>query len=146
MQNKSGAGAMFISMNTHRILLNIRAPYKTHALEWSLWGGMIEPNETPISALLRELKEEMNFISSDIVKTYPFDIYHTRDYQFSFYSFLCIVEEEFTPQLNKENCGYGWFDMDYKCWPRPLHKGVAISYCNDRARNRMGIIIGQHSS
>jgi len=58
---KTGVGTIFISSTTSRILLNLRAPYKTHPLMWSLWGGMIEENETPKQALMRELEEEMRF-------------------------------------------------------------------------------------
>jgi ADP-ribose pyrophosphatase YjhB (NUDIX family) len=138
---KMGVGSLFISSKTSRILLNLRAAYKTHSLEWSLWGGMVEDGEQPKEALLRELSEEMNFVP-DIERIYPFDIYQSRDKHFKYISFVAVVEEEFIPELNKENCGYCWIDLGQ--WPKPMHQGARISFCNLKAIERLRMIIAQH--
>ena len=70
---KTASGALFVSSKTKRVLLNLRAPHKTHKHEWSLFGGMVDGDETPKEALDRECIEEMGFLP-DVTKTYPFDI------------------------------------------------------------------------
>jgi ADP-ribose pyrophosphatase YjhB (NUDIX family) len=139
--DKIGVGTVFISTETNRILLNLRAPHKTHAMEWSLWGGMMESGEQPKEALLRELSEEMGEIP-DIEKIYPFDSYQSRDKHFKYYSFVSVVKSEFIPILNHESCGYCWINMP--CWPKPMHQGAKISFCNQKAIDKIKIIISQH--
>lgn len=142
MPPKVGVGTIFVSIKTGRVLLNLRAPHKTHALQWSLWGGMMEEGEQPKEALLRELTEEMNFIP-DIEKIYPFDVYQSKDKHFKYYSFVSIVEDEFVPELNIESCGYCWVDLD--CWPKPIHQGAKISFCNNKAIDKIRLILSQHT-
>lgn len=138
---KVGVGTIFVSTKTRHVLLNLRAPHKTHSLQWSLWGGMVEPGEQPKDALLRELSEEMNFVP-DIEKIYPFDLYQSRDGHFSYYSFVCIVEDEFIPILNSESCGYCWLELGN--WPSPMHQGARISFCNSKAVNKIQLMLDQH--
>ena len=140
LADKTGVGALIISVKTNRVLLNMRAAYKTHSMCWSLWGGMMENNEQPKDALLRELTEEINFIP-DIERIYPFDIYQSKDKHFKYFSFVAVVEEEFVPELNKESCGYCWTDLG--CWPKPMHQGANISFCNQRAIERLKMILSQ---
>ena len=141
LSDKVGVGTIFVSTSTNRVLLNLRAPHKTHAMCWSLWGGMMEEGELPKEALLRELGEEMGFVP-EIEKIYPFDVYQSRDKHFKYYSFVCIVEEEFLPILNRESCGYAWVDLGV--WPRPMHQGAKISFCSDKAVDKIKILINQH--
>jgi 8-oxo-dGTP pyrophosphatase MutT (NUDIX family) len=138
---KTGVGTIFVSIQTGRVLLNLRAPHKTHGQQWALWGGMIEPGEQPKAALLRELSEEMGFVP-EIEKIYPFDVYQSRDKHFYYYSYVCIVDEEFTPILNHESCGYCWINLGD--WPRPMHQGAKISFCNQRALERLRLTLDQH--
>jgi ADP-ribose pyrophosphatase YjhB (NUDIX family) len=139
--SKIGVGTIFVSINTQKVLLNLRAPHKTHSMCWSLWGGMVEENEQPKDALLRELTEEMGFVP-DIEKIYPFDVYNSKDKHFKYYSFVCVVEEEFIPILNSESCGYCWINLGE--WPKPMHFGAKISFCNQRSLEKIKIIISQH--
>lgn len=138
---KVGVGTLIISTKTSRVLLTLRALHKTHAQQWSLFGGMVEEGEQPKEALLRELSEEMNFIP-DIEKIYPFDVYQSKDKHFKYFTFVSIVEEEFIPELNDESCGYCWINMGQ--WPKPLHQGAKISFCNLKAENRLKMILSQH--
>jgi ADP-ribose pyrophosphatase YjhB (NUDIX family) len=135
--NKIGVGTIFVSTKTRRVLLNLRAPHKTH----SMWGGMMEDGEQPKEALLRELTEEMGFVP-DIERIYPFDVYQSKDKHFKYYSFVCIVEDEFVPELNDESCGYCWIDLGQ--WPKPMHQGAKISFCNMKAIDKLKIILDQH--
>jgi ADP-ribose pyrophosphatase YjhB (NUDIX family) len=142
IQNRMGVGTLFVSIKTKRVLFNLRAPHKTHAQEWSLWGGMVELGEQPKDALLRELTEEMGFIP-DIEKIYPFDVYQSRDKHFKYFSFVSIVEDEFVPELNSESCGYCWIDL--ACWPKPMHQGAKVSFCNLKAIEKINTMLSQHS-
>ena len=139
--NKTGVGTIFVSTKTNRVLLNLRAAHKTHSMCWSLWGGMMEGNEQPREALLRELTEEMGFVP-EIEKIDPFDIYQSKDRHVRYYSFVCIVEEEFIPELNIESCGYCWINLGD--WPKPMHQGAKISFCNEKAIDKIRIILSQH--
>jgi len=139
---KVGVGTLIVSTKTKRVLLNMRAPHKTHSLQWALFGGMVEKDEQPKDALIRELSEEMNFVP-DIEKIYPFDVYQSKDSNFKYYSFVCVVADEFAPELNNENCGYCWIDLGQ--WPKPMHQGARISFCNMRAVDRIKAILTQHN-
>lgn len=138
---KVGVGTIFISINTQRVLLNLRAPHKTHSMCWSLWGGMVEHDEQPKDALWRELREEMGFVPT-VEKIYPFDFYQGKDKQFSYYTFVCIVADEFVPVLNSESCGYCWIDLGL--WPTPMHQGAKISFCNAKSIERLRLTLSQH--
>lgn len=108
---------------------------------WALWGGMMEDGEQPKEALLRELTEEMGF-EPDIEKIYPFDVYQSKDKHFKYYSFVCVVNEEFVPILNQESCGYCWINLGE--WPKPMHQGAKISFCNTKAIDKIKLILNQH--
>jgi len=141
LPEKTGVGALIVSVNTNRVLLSMRATHKTHSQEWSLFGGMMEEGEQPKDALLRELSEEMNSVP-DIEKIYPFDVYQSKDKHFKYISFLIVVLDEFIPVLNNENCGYCWINLGQ--FPRPMHQGARISFCNQKAIERIKMTIGQH--
>ena len=141
MAQKNGAGALFISAKTGQALYCLRAPYKTHKLTWSLWGGMLDGDETPKEGLFRELEEEMGFVP-DIQKIYPFDIYESKDKEFRYYTFVWIVDDEFIPTLNKEAVGYAWVKLGV--WPKPLHEGARRTLCTNKAKALLDIIVSQH--
>lgn len=139
--DKTGAGALFISIQTGRVLLNLRSPHKKHNLTWSLWGGMVENNESIKDCLLREMSEEIGFVP-DIEKFYPFDIYESKDNQFRYYSFICVTEKEFIPVLNHESAGYCWTDLGI--WPKPMHRGARITLCSNKSYEKLSLILAQH--
>jgi ADP-ribose pyrophosphatase YjhB (NUDIX family) len=139
--NKMGVGTLIVSTKTQRVLLNMRAPHKTHAMQWALFGGMVERDEQPKDALMRELTEEMGFIP-EIEKLYPFDVYQSKDGHFKYYSFVAVVVDEFVPELNDESCGYCWIALGE--WPKPMHQGARISFCNLKAIDKIKLILSQH--
>lgn len=141
MTQKVGVGTLFLCSSTDRVLLNLRSPYKTHSLCWSLWGGMTEGAEIPKETLLRELTEEIGFVP-DIKKFYPFDIYESADKHFRYYTFVCVVDNEFVPNINKEAVGYAWTNIGI--WPKPMHQGARKSFCNNKALDKLNIILSQH--
>lgn len=134
-------GTLFISCKTNRILYNLRAEHKTYSLTWSLWGGMLENNELPKDGLLRELQEEMGFVPN-IDKIYPFDIYESKDKNFRYYSFVCVVEDEFIPILNSESSGYAWVSLG--TWPNPMHYGAKQSFKSAKSIDKLKLILSNH--
>jgi len=102
---------------------------------------MEDYDDLPKDALFRELREEMGFVP-DIEKIYPFDIYESKDKHFRYYTFVCIVEEEFIPKLNGESVGYAWSNIGV--WPKPMHEGAKISFCKKRAMDKLQMILDQH--
>jgi len=138
---KSACGAIFLSASTNRVLLNLRAPHKSHALTWCLWGGMVEDGETPKECLLREIQEEIGFVP-DIEKINPFDIFESTDAHFRYYSYICVVEHEFIPWINKEAVGYCWTKLGI--WPTPMHQGAIDTLCNDASLEKLNTILEQY--
>ena len=117
------AGGCIIAKDTHRILLQQRTMNGTYPRNWGFFGGKVEDNENVSQALLRELVEEIDInIKDDVIKIYPLDQYHSRDGEFSYYSFVILVENEFIPSINHESGGYAWVDTNYI--PKPLHPGT----------------------
>ena len=142
MDKKTGVGAIFLCSDTERVLLNLRSPYKTHNLTWSLWGGMMEKEDNkPKDTLFRELSEEMGFVP-ETEKIYPFDIYESQDKHFRYYTFVCIIEKEFVPVLNKEAVGYAWTKLGI--WPKPMHAGAKASLCKEKSLDKLRMILDQH--
>lgn len=141
--NKTGVGTLIVSLSTETVLLGLRAAYKTHAMSWALFGGMIEEGETPKQGLLRELEEELGFVP-DITKIYPFDVYQSKDKHFKYYSYVVVVEDEFVPVLNQESAGYCWVKLG--SWPKPMHQGAKFSFCNQKAIERIRLILDQHNA
>lgn len=70
-------------INKFLFLLRDNKPGIPHPNKWSLFGGGIEKGETPIGALMREVKEETNI---------------------KIYNIKLLLSEEFT--LNVENVPY----------------------------------------
>ena len=117
------AGGCIVAKNTGRILLQQRTLDGSFPRNWGFFGGKVEANENVAQALLRELAEEISLsVEDDVIKIYPLDQYHTRNGEFSYYSFAILVEEEFIPSINHESGGYAWVNTNYI--PKPLHPGT----------------------
>ena len=89
---------------------------------WGLAGGRNENNETAWEGLQREIQEELGNLP-DIKKTIPLETFISNDENFKFHTYLCVIDEEFIPILNKEHNGYAW--VSFGNWPKPLHQGLS---------------------
>lgn len=138
---KIACGAIFLSSDTGRVLLNLRAPYKSHALTWCLWGGMVESGESTYECLLREISEEVGYVP-EIHKVNPFDVFESDDGHFRYYSYICVVGEEFIPNINKEAVGYCWTKLG--TWPTPMHQGARLTLCNKESLSKLNDILDRH--
>ena len=114
------SGALFYSLNTNRFLFLHRTQGK-HKNMWGLVGGTNEGAETPWEGLQREIKEEIGDVTT-INKTIPLETFISNDSKFLFHTYLCLIDKEFIPDLNKEHDGYAWVSFGH--WPKPLHFGL----------------------
>ena len=113
-----GCGALFYTLDTQRFLLLHRVQSKQNHV-WGLVGGTTV-NENLWECLNREIKEEICEV--DIKKKIPMETFISNDENFLYHTFLCVVENEFIPKLNREHSGYCW--CAFECWPKNLHAGL----------------------
>ena len=135
------AGALFYAVDTGRFLFLHRTQSK-HSRVWGLAGGTAESGETAWQACEREIAEEIG--SQTIEKTIPLERFRSRDGEFEYHTYVCVVEREFRPVLNHEHDGYAW--VGYGVWPRPLHYGLRntlIKHIND---TKIDLILTVYSS
>lgn len=130
------SGALFYSRSTEKILLVQKSNGK-HLGTWSLVGGTNLETETPWQGLQREIEEELGFLPT-IIKTIPLETFVSNDAVFNYHTYLCVVENEFVPNLSNEHFGYSWSTIDYA--PRPLHQGLRNSFSNKIIRTKLQTI------
>ena len=114
------SGALFYTLDTQRFLF-LRRTQSRQSDVWGLVGGTNESEEIPYKALLREIKEEVGD-TPEIIKSIPLETFVSNDEKFNFHTYLCVIKEEFIPQLNGEHNGYAW--VSFGNWPKPLHQGL----------------------
>ena len=122
------SGCVFLSLSTGRIMMQHRSSSVTHPNTWGFFGGKGEAQERPIETLYRELEEEIGKLPN-IIKTIPISKFTSTNGKFTYHSFVVLVNEDFTPELNKESDGYCWVNIGK--WPKPLHPGAKIQ-CNSK--------------
>ena len=111
------AGIFFYSKSTQRYLYLLRNENKNPT--WSIPGGKIEKNETLLSGLKRECQEEIAYWDDEF-KLVPIQKFVNNT--FAYHTFFCEIEEEFSPLLNDEHCGYAWVGNNR--YPKPWHPGL----------------------
>lgn len=127
---KIGSGCIILAKDTGRILLPKRSAEVTEPHTWGTWGGAVDIGEDTKYSAMREVYEETGY--SGDVKLYPLCVYSKEDV-FKYYSYLAVVEHEFTPELNWETETANWFDVNNL--PSPLHFGVKYIFSNSSAVN-----------
>jgi 8-oxo-dGTP pyrophosphatase MutT (NUDIX family) len=116
--NNISAGVFFYAKNTQRFLYLLRTDNKNSG-NWGIPGGKVEEDETLLEGIARECEEEIGHFPKN-AKLVP--IQKFVNHTFTYHTFFCAVDEEFTPVLNDEHCGYAWVgDNQY---PKPLHPGL----------------------
>ena len=127
---KQAAGIFFYSTTTDRYLFLLRSDARNPT--WSMPGGGIEKDETLLEGLTRECIEEMNI---DITGFKLIPIQKFVNNNFTYNTFYCEVEKEFTPVLNYEHIGYAWVGGDQ--YPKPLHPGLFSTINFDLVQDKL---------
>ena len=133
MEHTEGVGALVYAQSTNRYLFLLRNKSK-HAGSWGIVGGKVDPGETVIQALIREIQEEIQFDFGNR-KFIPLETFTADNHKFVYYTFLVSVEEEFIPQLNDEHRGYCWVELNDH--PKPLHPGLYRSFNFDIVKKKI---------
>jgi len=118
MKKKRYTGLLVKCKN--KVLLCKRNNSGTLPGEWSVPGGHLEKNETPIDGVVREFYEETNHKVNSPINLCGMIKRHTRDGQNVkglMYTFLMEIDEEINPDLEKAmdgsehtECGYFTYD------------------------------------
>lgn len=120
---KRGAGILPVCFNDGTIFLVQRSMHVKFSLHWSVVGGMIEPNEEPYNAAIRECLEELKILPKfDVLIGTTEFIDNNFHYTTFIYSVSLQEKEKWNPQLNWENDDYGWFSINKL--PGRLHPGL----------------------
>jgi 8-oxo-dGTP pyrophosphatase MutT (NUDIX family) len=131
----NGVGVIFCAQDTGRHLFLLRN--NKFSQEWGLPGGKVEPKETLMQALKRECMEEIQHWPQN-VKVFPIEKFTSDDKKFSYHTFYCLIDSEFTPILNHEHLGYCWIDGNM--FPKPLHRGLFNTLNYDFIQQKIEII------
>jgi len=77
---------------------------------WAFFGGMVEENETPKEAAMREVYEELNFISKnpEFVMKHEFEMWG-KEIMKNVFIELCKSKRGLKL---KEGQGWGWYDIE----------------------------------
>lgn len=116
-----GAGAIFLALDTGRLLLTRRSPRVLQPGTWGTVGGALDHGEGPAEAVIREAREELGIEvqHEDLHLCYVFRDPRT---QFSYHNYTALVSSEFEPMLNWEISEHAW--VEFGAWPDPLHFGM----------------------
>lgn len=117
MKQFKGVGAIILSEQTGKVMTVLRSPLESYPNTWTFAGGKVEENESSVDALRRELEEELQLV--DIKKITPLHRYQSRSKDFVYDTYVVLVADEFIPDLNWENSGYAWTDINNL--PNPMH-------------------------
>lgn len=131
--SQEGVGSLVYARSTNRYLFLLRNKSK-HSGSWGIVGGKVDPGETVIQALVREIVEEIGQDFADR-KFIPLETFTADNKKFVYYTFLVTVEEEFVPVLNNEHRGYCWVELQDH--PKPLHPGLWRSFNFDIVKKKI---------
>jgi len=122
---EQGAGCIFISTETGKILLNHRSRHVEQPGTWGSWGGAMDDNESPKQAAKREANEESGEQISDD-QIIPIYVFKDSRSGFQYHNYIVVVDEEFSPKIPQDHAwetqGWGWFGANEM--PSPLHFGI----------------------
>jgi len=70
-------------------------------------------------------------------------VYQSKDKNFYYYSFVAVVDKEFSPVLNGESAGYAWVNIGV--WPQPLHNGARLTLNKNGGTDKLQTILKIHT-
>ena len=99
--------AAILLMNDAREILIVKrgssAPWMPS--KWALPGGIVEPDETPTAAIIRECEEELSITPNNVA------LYQTLEYP-KYILYLFTGASAQAPQLNYENTDFVYIDKN----------------------------------
>ena len=107
--------------------------YKEGEPEWMNKSDIVDFNGT----LPPEVIEEIGFFP-EVIKSIPLESFVSDDEHFNFQTYICIVKEEFIPNLSNEHMGWSWCLIDR--WPKPVHQGIKNTLGNRVTRAKVDTI------
>ena len=129
MHMPAGAWVIVYYPRKGLFLLAKRSGRVNNPHRWNLFGGQLDPGESPIQAALRELKEESGIRASkrELLKIKTRRIRYSRSCggfrHLHFY--LLTAEKELRPTLNREHSKYAWFRA--KAIPSSINRPTEIA-------------------
>lgn len=130
--NKAGVWAIIHCPSTGAFLFGKRSETVNKPGLWNFFGGHIDPNEDPRTALLRELSEEAGFevAGGDLLSFGGVNGAEIRDIGYvealrELHYFLLVTDREIAPTLNHEHSEFRWFAPDKL--PHKLNRPTAIA-------------------
>lgn len=117
---------MIMARKTGRFLMCRRSVNAPYPQTWATWGGKTEDREMPEDTAKREVFEETGIRIDNPLE----HLYHFELPTFSFHTFLAIVEEEISPQLNDEAEDFAWMALEDV--GNNIHEGLS-AILQDRA-------------
>lgn len=108
----------FIVSPQENFLIVKRSPTGFQPNRWGLIGGKIEANESPVEALKREIKEEINLdINLEDLENIGTYILHYPEMEAECFTYKLKVPHEFIPILNNEHQEYKWVNVE-ECYKK----------------------------
>ncbi len=104
---KKSVSLVIVFNNNDEVLL-ARRKYDPHKGEWSVPGGHVEKNESPLSAAIREIKEECNLTLPKNLKVLKLLI--LPDKEITFFTVRYTGNEKILASSDVSEVG--WFKLD----------------------------------
>ena len=129
-------GVWFRATSTDRYLYLLRNDVR-HPDTWALPGGKIEDGETLLGGMERECIEELGSFPQ-YRRLLPLEKFTSADGSFEYHTWVCVVDQEFQPQLNHEHMGYAWIQAG--AWPKPMHPGLWSTLNMEAVRDKIATV------
>ena len=113
---RTSVGVLVLCEETNKVLL-LKRNVDPHKGKWSMLSGGVDKGESKMTALKREIMEEIKVNADDKINIkyqYP-EIMDGGE----FYYYRGFTNNEFKCKLDEENSEYGWFSSDEL--PSPLY-------------------------
>lgn len=118
------AGILFLSSQTHRILL-------IHDnLKWTV------PTFVQHNNLIDDAQDLIAKIKGSAGKIIPIELYLSEDRGFEYSTYICLVEDEFLTTAARTIC---WTDLNDL--PKNLHSGLKTTLNNNLIRGKIDTIL-----